>query len=155
MIDIHTLPPINATLNGISGVLLVTAYAFVRRRNYRAHASLMISAFLVSTVFLCFYLYHKHLLMVATGSPNTSTADVKPVALRYAYLLLLLLPHLVLAMVMVPMILLTFFFAATRRWGAHRRIAVPTFYIWLYVSVTGVLVYLTLYHLFPHFRAGT
>ena len=123
-------------------------------RNYRAHASLMISAFLVSCVFLCFYLYHKHLLYLATGSSETSTTNVRPVLLRYAYLFLLLLPHVLLAMVMVPMILTTFFFAATRRWAAHKKLARPTFWIWLYVSVTGVLVYFTLYHLFPHFRTG-
>jgi putative membrane protein len=152
---IDTLPPINATLNGISATLLVTAYIFVKRRSYRIHASLTISAFLVSTVFLCLYLYHKHLLMQATGSPNTSTANVHPAILRHLYLFLLLLPHLVLAIVMVPMILLTFYFAATRRWTAHRKLAPPTFYIWLYVSITGVLVYLTLYHLFPHFRTPT
>jgi uncharacterized membrane protein YozB (DUF420 family) len=154
-LTIDTLPPLNATLNGLAAALLVTAYVFVKRRNYRAHATLMISAFLVSCVFLCFYLYHKHLLMQATGSAETSTADVRPVALRYAYLFVLLLPHVLLAMAMLPMILTTFFFAATRRWTAHKKLARPTFWIWLYVSVSGVLVYLTLYHLFPHFRTGT
>jgi putative membrane protein len=151
---LEILPPINATLNATSAVLLVTAYAFVKRRSYRIHASLTISAFLVSSVFLCLYLYHKHLLYQATGSAETSTADVRPVALRYAYLFILLLPHVLLAIAMLPMILTTFFFAATRRWSAHRKLARPTFWIWLYVSVSGVLVYFTLYHLFPHFRTG-
>src|SRR5690242_26554 len=153
--SLQTLPPLNATLNALSAVLLVTAYVFVKRRNYRAHASLMISAFVVSCVFLCFYLYHKHLLVLATGSPETSSENVRPILLRDAYRYILLLPHVLLAMVMVPMILTTFFFAATRRWAAHKKLAHPTFWIWLYVSITGVLVYFTLYHLFPHFRTGT
>ena len=148
------MPPINAALNATSAVLLVTAYAFVKRRSYRVHASLTISAFLVSSVFLVFYLWHKQLLHQATGSYNTSTADVSPAILRHLYLWLLLLPHLVLAIVMVPMILATFYFAARRKWASHRKIAPPTFWIWLYVSVSGVLVYFVLYHLFPNFRAG-
>ncbi|HZZ44235.1 MAG TPA: DUF420 domain-containing protein [Tepidisphaeraceae bacterium] len=150
--NLETLPAINATLNAVCAVLLITAYRMVKRRNYKAHASLMITAFVVSSLFLSCYLYHKHLLFLATGSYETSTANVRPVLLRYVYLFILLLPHVVLAVVMLPMILTTFFFAVTRRWAAHRKLARPTFCIWLYVSITGVLVYLTLYHLFPHFR---
>jgi uncharacterized membrane protein YozB (DUF420 family) len=150
--NVDTLPPINAALNATSAALLLTAYAFVKRRSYRIHASLTISAFLVSSVFLTLYLFHKHLLHQATGSYNTSTADVSPAILRHLYLWILLLPHLILAIVMVPMILTTFYFAATRNWPKHRKLAPPTFWIWLYVSVTGVLIYFTLYHLFPHFR---
>lgn len=153
--NLHTLPPINAALNATSAVLLIAAIMMVKRFNYRVHAYLTISAFIVSSVFLCLYLYHKYLLFQATGSAETSTANVRPLLLRYAYLYILLLPHVLLAMVMVPMILITFFFAATRRWTAHKRLAKPTFFIWLYVSISGVLVYFTLYHLFPHFRVAT
>ena len=145
----QTLPPINATLNAASAILLITALVFVKRRSYRVHASLTISAFLVSSVFLVLYLYHKHLLHEATGSYNTSTTHVRPVALRYFYLLVLLLPHLVLAIVMVPLILRTFYLAYRRRWDQHRKLAWPTLAIWLYVSVTGVVIYWMLYHLFP------
>ena len=151
---VDTLPPINAALNATSAVLLVTGYLLVRRGSYRAHAGMMISALGVSSVFLVFYLWHKQLLHAATGSYNTSTADVSPAIWRHLYLWVLLLPHLVLAMAMVPMILTTVFFAATRRWAQHRRIARPTFWVWLYVSVSGVGVYFVLYHLFPHLRGG-
>lgn len=151
---LHALPPINAGLNATSAALLITAYVFVKRRSYRVHASLTISAFIVSSLFLSLYLFHKYLLFKATGSAETSTANVHPALLRYAYLFVLLLPHVLLAIVMLPMILTTFFFAATRRWSAHKKLAYPTFIVWLYVSISGVLVYFTLYHLFPHFRTG-
>ncbi|HEX8521396.1 MAG TPA: DUF420 domain-containing protein [Tepidisphaeraceae bacterium] len=151
--NVHTLPLVNATLNGISAVLLIMAYVSIKRLNYRVHAYLTISAFIVSSVFLCLYLYHKRLLHQATGSYNTSTADVHPAVVRLFYLFVLLLPHLVLAIVMVPMILTTFYRAYRRDWTRHRRIAKPTFWIWLYVSVTGVLIYLMLYHVFPHLRS--
>lgn len=150
----ESLPPINATLNATSAALLITAYVFVKRRSYRVHASLTISAFVVSAVFLCLYVLHKYLMYKATGSAETSTATVRPVLLRYAYLFILLLPHVLLAIVMLPMILTTFFFAATRRWSAHKKLAYPTLIVWLYVSISGVLVYFTLYHLFPHFRTA-
>lgn len=151
--NVHTLPIVNAALNGTSALLLIAAYIMVKRPNYRVHAYLTTSAFIVSCVFLIFYLYHKRLLYQATGSYNTSTADVHPVIARYLYLLVLLLPHLLLAMVMVPMILTTFFFAWRRNWTWHRKLARPTFFIWLYVSITGVLIYLVLYHLFPYMRS--
>jgi uncharacterized membrane protein YozB (DUF420 family) len=151
-VNYQTLPLINATLNGISAALLVTAYTMVKRANYRVHAYLTISAFIVSSVFLSLYLTHKVLLHRATGYYNTSTADVHPAILRYFYLFVLLLPHLILAIVMVPMILTTFYRAYRRDWIRHRRIARPTFWIWLYVSVTGVVIYWMLYHLFPSLR---
>jgi uncharacterized membrane protein YozB (DUF420 family) len=151
-VNYQTLPIINATLNATSATLLIAAFTMVKRANYRVHAYLTISAFIVSSVFLCLYLYHKVLLFRATGSYNTSTADVHPVILRYFYLFVLLLPHLLLAIAMVPMILTTFYRAYRRDWIRHRRIAIPTFWIWLYVSVTGVVIYWMLYHLFPSLK---
>jgi uncharacterized membrane protein YozB (DUF420 family) len=150
----ETLPPINALLNGIATVLLVSAYLLVKRRNYRAHATLMISAFVVSCVFLVFYLWHKTLLYEATGKANVSVAHLGPAWLRYLYWFVLLIPHLILAVVMLPMILATFWRAYRRRWVAHRRLAKPTLWIWLYVSVTGVVIYWVLYHLFPRLNPG-
>jgi uncharacterized membrane protein YozB (DUF420 family) len=148
----ETLPPINATLNAISTVLLLAGYTLIRRdrgRLYTAHGWVMGSAFVVSSVFLALYLLHKYLLFKHTGSYNVSTSGLKPVGLRYFYLFVVLLPHLILAIVMVPLILRVFWLAYKRRWDAHRRLAKPTFWIWLYVSVTGVLIYWMLYHLFP------
>ncbi len=142
-----TLPAINACLNALSTILLIVAYCAVRRGNYRLHGLTMIAAFLTSTVFLGFYLYHKVLLYEQTGSYNVSTSGFEPAWLRYVYLLVLLLPHLILAIVMLPMILITFFFAARRNWKWHTRFSRPTYWIWLYVSVTGVLIYFMLYHI--------
>jgi uncharacterized membrane protein YozB (DUF420 family) len=143
---LDTLPAINATLNGVSTILLIVAYISIRRKRYTAHGALMVAAFCTSTVFLALYLYHKYLLHQATGSYNVSTAGYEPAWLRMVYLLVLLLPHLILAIVMLPLIGLTFYFAARRRWAMHTRFSRPTFWIWLYVSITGVLIYFMLYH---------
>lgn len=139
------LAAINASLNGTSALLLVVAYVFVKRKNYRAHGYLMVSAFIVSTVFLCFYLtsHYKY---------GERSSGLPPSTLRTVYLLILL-PHIVLAVGMLPMIAMTFYRAYRRDWLRHRRIARPTFWIWLYVSVTGVIVYWMLYHLFPSLAA--
>ena len=131
-------PELNATLNSISAVLLVCGYVFIRRGNWRAHATMMISATVVSAIFLaCYLTYH-----TLHGEKSTSA---HPGILRDVYLAILL-PHLLLAVVMLPMIFLTLWRAYHRDWGRHRRIARPTFWIWLYVSVTGVIVYFMLYH---------
>jgi putative membrane protein len=143
----ETLPALNATLNGIATMLLVVAWLSIRRRSIYAHAYLMISAFIVSAVFLFFYLLHKYLY------GDRGTEGLEPQWVRLAYLFVLLLPHVVLAAVMLPMILATFWQAWRRNWDAHRRIARPTFWIWLYVSVTGVLIYVLLYHVFPRMIA--
>lgn len=143
---LHTLPALNACLNGISTILLICGYRAIRRGLYRRHAWLMVSALGTSTLFLFFYLMHKMILFRETGAYNVSTEGMGPSWLRTFYLLGLLLPHLVLAMVMLPMIAVTVYFAARRKWSQHRRIAKPTLAIWLYVSVTGVLIYLVLYH---------
>ena len=143
---LQTLPALNACLNGVSTILLIAGYVAIRRRLYRRHAWLMVSAFCVSTLFLFFYLLHKKVLFDATGSYNVNTEGWEPAWLRTAYLLGLLLPHLVLAMVMLPMIGVTFYFAARRNWVMHRRFARPTLFVWLFVSVTGVMIYFVLYH---------
>ena len=139
------LAAINASLNGTSAILLIVAYIFVKRKNYRAHASVMISAFMVSTVFLGFYLtsHYKY---------GERSSGLPPGWLRTVYFLILL-PHIALAVAMLPFIGFTFWHAYRRNWVAHRRVAKPTFWVWLYVSVTGVIVYWMLYHLFPSVAA--
>lgn len=136
------LPLINATLNGISTVLLVSAYVLVRRRRYRLHASLMIAAVVTSTLFLVGYVAHKALA-------GERSSGLEAGFLKFFYLFVILAPHVILAIVMVPMIAWTLVLVAKRRWDQHRRIARPTFWIWLYVSITGVIIYWMLYHLFP------
>lgn len=144
---LQTLPALNACLNAISALLLIAGYRAIRGGHYRRHGWLMVSAFGVSTLFLFFYLMHKMVLFRATGSYNVSTEGMEPAWLRMIYLFALLLPHLLLAMVMLPMIGVTFYFAARRNWVMHKRFARPTLIVWLIVSVTGVMIYFVLYHL--------
>lgn len=137
---ISDLPTLNAILNSISAILLTLGYAFIRQNKRDAHRACMISAFVTSTLFLVSYLfYHYH---------HGSTPFQGQGIVRYVYFTILL-THTVLAAAIVPMIFLTFFRAFKQRFDLHRRIARWTLPFWLYVSVTGVVVYLMLYHLYP------
>jgi uncharacterized membrane protein YozB (DUF420 family) len=132
------LPTINATLNGIAFLLLLSGYVAIRCRNVKLHMTLMISALAVSAAFLaCYLVYHFNV---------PSKKYEGPAYLRTVYFLVLV-PHIILAVVMLPMIFVTFRRALGGRSDAHKRIARPTLAIWLYVSITGVIVYLMLYHL--------
>jgi uncharacterized membrane protein YozB (DUF420 family) len=137
-----TLPLINATLNATACALLVVGYIFIRRRQYAAHGYMMCSAFVVSMAFLACYLLYHYLY-------GEKSSGLSPGLLRNFYLFIILLPHVLLAIIMVPMILRTLYFSYRRDWLAHTRISRPTFWIWLYVSITGVVIYWMLYHLFP------
>jgi uncharacterized membrane protein YozB (DUF420 family) len=135
---------INATLNGTSAVLIVVAYMMIRMKNVRAHAYFMVSALITSAVFLCTYVYSQY----AFGERSSG---IQPGALKTFYLVLLA-SHVLLAIGMLLPIFLTVLRAYNRRWEKHRKIARPTFWIWLYVSITGVIVYWMLYHLFPSMK---
>lgn len=137
----ETLALLNAILNGTSAVLLVSAYVLIKRRRIIPHVYLMLSAFVTSAVFLVFYVtsYVKY---------GDKTSGLQPGLLRTVYFVILV-PHVILAVGMLPMIGMTIWRAYTRQWDRHRRLARPTFWIWLYVSVTGVVIYWMLYHLFP------
>ena len=135
------LPAVNSVLNAASAAMLLAGYACIKRRQVRAHASFMLSALTTSAAFLvCYLIYHYNYPARSVGLPRGPW--------KTAYLIMLA-SHVVLAVVMVPMIAVTLVQAYRRRWVAHRKIARPTFWIWLYVSVTGVLVYWILYHLVP------
>jgi uncharacterized membrane protein YozB (DUF420 family) len=135
------LPHLNAFLNGTSAVLLFTGYSFIRARNVIAHRACQIAALIVSSLFLVSYLvYHYH-----HGSTRfLGTGLVRPLYFT------ILTSHTILAVVIVPLIFLTFYRALRGDFIRHRRIARFTLPLWLYVSVTGVIVYLMLYHLYPH-----
>ena len=135
------LAAINATLNGSSAVLLVLAYWMIKQRKIRAHATLMICALCTSAIFLTCYLYSHY----AYGERSS---HLQPSTLRTFYIILLI-SHVLLAVGMLPPILMTVSRAYNRQWISHARLARPTFWIWVYVSVTGVIVYWMLYHLFP------
>jgi uncharacterized membrane protein YozB (DUF420 family) len=137
-------PAINASLNGASGFLLLCGYVLIRRRKIVAHATCMIAAVACSAAFLaCYLYYHAH---VGTTRVDDAFPLVRP-GLRLLYKWVLF-PHLTLAIVMLPMIIMTLTYAARRNWPKHLKIAPWTFGIWLYVSVTGVIIYWMLYHLF-------
>ncbi|HEX4056313.1 MAG TPA: DUF420 domain-containing protein [Tepidisphaeraceae bacterium] len=135
-----SLPAVDATLNTVCCILLCTGFIFIKTGRWRAHACCMISATVVSVAFLTCYLTYHYMY-----GERSTRATHAPHWLRYLYLVILF-PHLVLAIAMLPMIYVTLLRAYRRDWINHRRIAVPTFWIWLYVSVTGVVIYFLLYH---------
>ncbi|HEY0009044.1 MAG TPA: DUF420 domain-containing protein [Tepidisphaeraceae bacterium] len=131
----------NSGLNGLSTVLLIVGYILIRNRKYVAHGVTMSITLLCSAVFLASYLYSKFTYgEVSTGMPS---------GWFRTFYFVVLIPHVILAIVMLPMIGLTVWRAYTRQWDRHRRIAKPTWGIWLYVSVTGVLIYFILYQWYP------
>ncbi len=134
------LPSVDAALNALSAVFLVAGYAFIRRKNVAAHRACMLSAFATSTLFLvCYLWYHAH---------HGVTRFQGRGAIRVFYFSLLG-SHTVLAAVIVPLVLLTLYRALRKEFHRHRRVARWTLPLWLYVSVTGVIVYWMLYHLSP------
>jgi uncharacterized membrane protein YozB (DUF420 family) len=143
------LAALNAGLNGTSALLLILAYLTIRRgvENYCAHAWFMLAALTTSAVFLVFYVTS----YVVYGDRSSG---LPPGLFRTSYLLMLA-SHVLLAMVMLPMIGVTLWRAYRRDWLRHRRIARPTYWIWLYVSITGVLIYLVLYHIVPAMYPAT
>ena len=135
--SVEMLPHVNAALNTASGLLLAVGYVAIRRGHKTLHAKLRGGAFLVSVVFLISYLtYHYS----AGHKPYPGEGLVRGVYL------IILLTHIVLAIAVVPLALTTVVLALKGRFETHRKIARWTFPIWMYVSVTGVVVYVMLYH---------
>jgi putative membrane protein len=131
-----TLAMVNACLNGTSAVFLVLGRVAIAQRNTERHRALMVGAFLASSLFLVSYLT-RVALTGTHASPHTGWLHVT--------YLVVLITHMILAMAVVPLVLRALWLAYKRRFDAHRRIARVTFPIWLYVSVTGVVVYVILY----------
>jgi putative membrane protein len=129
------LPALNALLNGLSATALLIGYTFIRAKRINAHRAAMITAFCFSTLFLISYILH-HALHGDVRYPTHA-------ALRSVYLPLLA-SHIILAVVALPLVLVTFFFSLSGRFREHRKVARWTFPIWLYVSVTGVITYMML-----------
>lgn len=141
----ETLPAVNATLNAVSTVLLLLGYKYIRERNIEKHRRVMITAFVISVVFLACYLLHKWLLFTATGSFNTAFQGQG--AWRTVYFTILI-THVTLAACVPVLAIITIRRGLAMRIDPHRRIAKVTLPIWLYVSVTGVIVYFMLYQWF-------
>ncbi len=137
---ISDLPALNASLNFISTVFISLGWFFIRRGHWRRHLVFMIVALISSTAFLAGYItYHLHVGEKSSGYHGLIAWFYFP----------MLASHILLAFVTLPLVILTLIPVFRRRWDKHRRIARWTMPIWLYVSVTGVLVYLMLYRWFP------
>ena len=132
---LHFLPALNAVLNGLSAVCLTTGFVFIRRRQVARHRAAMTTAFVFSSLFLVSYILN-HALHGDTLYPHT--------AMRTLYLWILS-SHILLSIVALPIVLITFFLSLSGRIPQHRKLARWTFPLWLYVSVTGVVVYLMLH----------
>ncbi len=138
MIEISDLPTVNATLNTISAILLTIGYVLIRQRRVEAHKRCMLAAFAVSVLFLISYvIYHAN----AGSTPFTRQGWIRPVYFT------ILISHIILAFVIVPLAIRTLYLAWRERFEQHRRIAKITLPLWLYVSITGVLIYLMLYQM--------
>jgi uncharacterized membrane protein YozB (DUF420 family) len=136
--SISDLPALNASLNATSAILLTTGYVFIRRGHVRRHRAMMIAAFAVSTLFLISYtVYHAH----AGSKPFPGHGGIRVVYFA------ILITHVVLAAAIVPLALVTLVRGLRARFDAHVRLARWTLPIWIYVSITGVIVYLMLYRM--------
>jgi uncharacterized membrane protein YozB (DUF420 family) len=138
-IDYNVFPFINASLNGASAVLITTGRMLIARRKVRLHRACMITAVITSSLFLTSYLfYHAHVRSVHFPGQGW----VRPVYFT------ILISHTLLAAAVVPLVLLSLNYGLRERFDRHRRISRWTFPVWLYVSVTGVVVYVMLYRIY-------
>lgn len=136
---VYDLPAVNATLNAIAAVLLLIGYVKIRQRRIEEHRKYMIGAFAVSVLFLiCYLIYHANV-------PSRRFTAEGPVRIVYFFVLI---THIVLAAFVPPMAIVTLVRGLRERYDRHARIARWTWPIWMYVSVTGVIVYLMLYQLY-------
>ncbi|MBL7784569.1 MAG: DUF420 domain-containing protein [Chitinophagales bacterium] len=139
--DFSVLPPFHAFLNGSVAVLLVLSFYFIKNKNVQAHKICNLTALVLSATFLVSYVtYHTFTESTKFGGEG---------AIRYIYYFLLL-THIVLAAIILPIILFTFLYAFANKFEQHRKIARWTFPLWLYVSVTGVIVYLMISPYYQH-----
>jgi uncharacterized membrane protein YozB (DUF420 family) len=130
----------------LSAFFLTAGYSYIRQKNQRAHRNCMIAAFITSVLFLiCYITYHTYLAYVLHRGP---TRFVDPAWFRPIYLGILL-THTILAVVIVPMVLITLSRGLKAKFDQHKKIARWTLPLWMYVSVTGVVIYLLLYQIFP------
>ncbi|HYG36752.1 MAG TPA: DUF420 domain-containing protein [Clostridia bacterium] len=146
MMSLMDLPIVNACLNGLSTVFLGVGYYFIKRKNQLAHRNCMIAAFCTSVLFLVGYLtYHGYTAYYLHKGP---TIFRDPAWFRPIYLVILL-THTVLAVVIVPLAIMSLRLGLKGRFESHRKISRWTWPLWMYVSATGVLIYLLLYQIFP------
>jgi len=138
----HLLPAVNATLNALSGVFISIAYVFIRRRNIPMHRRFMLAACFTSLFFFAGYISN-HILRQGVVTRFMATGWVRPLYFS------ILVTHTILAIAIVPLVIVTLRNGLKMRVARHRAIARWTFPLWLYVSITGVVVYLFLYQWYP------
>jgi len=144
--NIFDLPPVNATLNGLSTCLIAAGWNAILRDRKRVHIACMVTALVCSTAFLaCYLTYHFGLLSSVGEGSVKFTADgwVRPVYY------IILVTHLILAFTILPLVIITVIPALRARFDRHRKLGRFTMPIWLYVSITGVIVYFMLYQWYP------
>jgi putative membrane protein len=145
-VSLTNLPAVNACFNTLSAVFLTLGFLFIRKGRREAHRNCMVAALCTSTLFLAGYLtYHFN---VQTVTRFTDPAWFRPVYLG------ILLTHTVLAVLILPLVITTVVFAMRGRFESHKRVARWTWPMWMYVSVTGVVIYLLLYQIFPQQAGG-
>ena len=140
------LPAVNASLNGLSGILLVVGLYFIKRGNKTAHRNSMIAACCSSLLFLVCYVTYHVWMQRTYGTAHTEFRN--PAWFRPIYLTLLV-THLILAIAVLPLVVITLVRALKGNFEKHKKIARWTWPFWMYVSVTGVIIYLLLYQIFP------
>jgi putative membrane protein len=145
---LHDIPTLNAALNATATVLIVTGYGLIRRKKQEAHRACMLTAGVVSALFLVGYVTHKALMR----GVHTPFGGDNPTLRAFYYTMLF--THIVLAIAIAYLVPRTFLFAIRGNYETHKRWARFTFPIWLYVSVTGVLIYFFLYQWWPAVPAG-
>ena len=136
------LPALNASLNALSTVFITAGWLLVRRGHWRQHIACMIAAVLTSTAFLASYLTY-HWLRGGQSTRFAGAGLIRPIYFT------MLISHILLAFAILPLVIMTLLPALRRRWEKHTRLGRWTMPVWLYVSVTGVLVYFMLYQWFP------
>ena len=143
---VSSLPAVNASLNGLAFVLLVVGWVLIRRGHRDAHKKTMLAAFGTSILFLTVYLLYHGAMVHYTGEGQVKFQGTG--AVRAVYFAILI-THVVLAVAVPVLAIVTIRRGLRQQWEAHRRIARITFPIWVYVSLTGVIIYLMLYHWKP------
>ena len=129
------LSAVNAFFNGISALFLLQGFLFIKRKKIKAHKICMTVAFISSTIFLCSYVVYHYF--------HGSIPYVGQGIVKYVYFFILI-THIILSVIVLPIILFTFYFALKQRYSLHKKIAKYTFPIWLYVSITGIIIYFML-----------
>lgn len=138
--SLSVLPTVNAILNAITGILIVTGYVLIRRKQMALHRFCMIGAVTTSSLFLVSYIVYHY---------NHGATRFLGLGIARPIYFTVLFSHTVLAVITAPLVIITIRRAMRGQFGRHLKIAKYTFPMWLYVSVTGIVVYLMLYHLYP------